>query len=84
MPLPLTLIVNKEERFVLLDGPTQRASELIQIELLFGRSKIASCVEFGIAKELEQRPVKLVRSGLRRDQNSRAGSRTVLCRVVVG
>ena len=78
------LIVDEEERLVFLIGPAERAAELVQIELLFGRCEIAARIESRVAEEFEERSVKLVGAGFRGHQDRRTRAGSVFCRVVVG
>src|SRR5208282_3251179 len=60
----LALIIQEEERLVLLNGTAQRAAELVLFELpAIGRKEVAR-VERGVAQELKQGAVKIVGSVL--------------------
>src|ERR1700732_5383630 len=83
MTLALGFVVNEEERLILLNGPTQRTAELIEIELLLKRRKIALGIQIGVAKILVKRPVELVRARFRRYQHSGTRPRTIFRRVIV-
>src|SRR5579872_5511039 len=83
MSLHLRLIVDEEERLVLLDWAAERTAELIQVELLAERREIAPRIQFRIAEKFEQRSVILVRSGLRRHQHRGTRASSPLGGVVV-
>src|SRR5579862_548297 len=63
--LHFRLPIGKEERLILLNRTSQRTAKLIQVELLVWRliSKIVGLgVELGVAEELKQRAVPLIRA----------------------
>ncbi len=84
MALHLGLIIQEEKCLVLVDRATQRSAKLVQIELLRRLSEVLIGIELGVAEELKQRSVPLVRSGLGRHQNSGPGALTVFSRVFIG
>src|SRR5579864_5659247 len=83
MHLPLGFIIYKEKRLILLEGPTHRGAELVQIELLAGGREVAARIQSGVAEELEDGSVQLVGSRLGCNQHGRTRTRAVLGREVV-
>ena len=83
MQLSLSLIVDEEEGLVLLERSTQRATELVQVELFPLAGEIAACVQRGVAEEFKYCSVKRVRSRLGGDQNGRARARTIFGGIVI-
>src|SRR5262249_10921041 len=55
--LHLGFVVDKEKCFVFLDRSTQRAAELVEVELLFDGGEIAGRIQLGVAEKFEQRAV---------------------------
>ena len=64
MALHLGLIIDEEERLILLDRAAERSAKLVQVELLHRRGEVALRVEVRVPQEFEQRAVKLVRPDL--------------------
>ena len=83
MALHLGLIVQEEERLILLDGTAERSAKLVQVEFLHRRGEVAARVEVRIPQEFKQRAVHLVRPALGGDENGGTGALSVLGGVVV-
>ena len=60
--LLLGFIVQEEERFVLLDRTSQRASELVEVEFFPRGREVTAGIKIRVSEVLEERSVELVRS----------------------
>jgi len=81
--LPFGFVVHEEKCLILLYRAAQRSAELVQIELLPERRKIAPRIQRSVPEIFVERAVKLVRARLRRHQHRRTRTRAVFRRVVV-
>jgi hypothetical protein len=70
--------IDKEKRFVLLDGAANGTTELVQVKFFRRLSEEALSVKVRIAEELEERAVKIVGAGPGGDQDGGSGARAVL------
>ena len=66
-----------------MDGATQRASKLIQIEFFLGHREKAASVQFCIAEEFKKRPMKGVRPRFRSHEHGRTRPGPIFGRVVI-
>ena len=66
-----------------MDGATQRASKLIQIEFFLGHREKAASVQFCIAEEFKKRPMKGVRPRYRSHEHGRTRPGPIFGRVVI-
>src|SRR5580700_7663078 len=84
MKLILLLAIDEEESFVLANRTSDGTAKLVQIELFWRGGEEALGIERGVAEELEQRAVEVIRAGFSCDQDGGPCARAVLGGVVVG